>query len=324
MQLHRRHLLQMATSAAAMSVTLPAFAQSYPSQPIRIIVGYIAGGPNDIVARLIGHWLSERLSTQVIVENRTGANGNISTEMVVRAAPDGHTILLASAPNAINATFYQKLNFNFIRDIAPVASINSAPLTLIVTPAFPAKTIPEFIAYLKENPGKVAMASGGVGSTPHVSGELFQMLTGTKMLHVPYRGATPALTDLMSGQVQAYFATVPGTIEHIRAGRVRSLGISSATRLDALPDVPPIGDFVPGYETGNWYGLGVPRATPAEIIERLNKEVNAGLADPRLKARLNEVGGAPLVGTPADFGKHIAEETEKWAKVVTFSGARAD
>jgi tripartite-type tricarboxylate transporter receptor subunit TctC len=324
MQLHRRHLLQMATSAAAMSVTLPAFAQSYPSQPIRIIVGYIAGGPNDIVARLIGHWLSERLSTQVIVENRTGANGNISTEMVVRAAPDGHTILLASAPNAINATFYQKLNFNFIRDIAPVASINSAPLTLIVTPAFPAKTIPEFIAYLKENPGKVAMASGGVGSTPHVSGELFQMLTGTKMLHVPYRGATPALTDLMSGQVQAYFATVPGTIEHIRAGRVRSLGISSATRLDALPDVPPIGDFVPGYETGNWYGLGVPRATPAEIIERLNKEVNAGLADPRLKARLNEVGGAPLVGTPADFGKHIAEETEKWAKVVRFSGARAD
>jgi len=307
-----------------MPAASPAFAQGYPSQPIRIIVGYIAGGPNDIVARLIGHWLSERLNNQVIVENRTGANGNISTEMVVRAAPDGHTILLVSAPNAINATFYQKLPFNFIRDIAPVASINSAPLTLIVTPAFPAKTIPEFIAHLKANPGKVAMASGGVGSTPHVSGELFQMLTGTKMLHVPYRGATPALTDLMSGQVQAYFATVPGTIEHIRAGRVRSLGISSATRLDALPDVPPIGDFVPGYETGNWYGLGVPRGTPAEIIQRLNKEVNAGLADPRLKARLNEVGGAPLVGTPADFGKHIAEETEKWTKVVKFSGARAD
>jgi tripartite-type tricarboxylate transporter receptor subunit TctC len=322
--IHRRHFLRLATSAAALSAAPPAFVQAYPSQPIRIIVGYIAGGPNDIVARLMGQWLSERLNSQVIVENRTGANGNISTEMVVRAAPDGHTILLASAPNAINATFYQKLNFNFMRDIAPVASINSAPLTLIVTPSFPAKTIPEFVAHLKDNPAKVAMASGGVGSTPHVSGELFQMLTGTKMLHVPYRGATPALTDLMGGQVQAYFATVPGTLEHIRAGRVRSIGVSSATRLDVLPDVPPIGDSVPGYETSNWYGLGVPRSTPAEIVERLNKEVNAGLADPRLKARLNEVGGAPLVGTPADFGKFIAAETEKWAKVVQFSGAKAD
>ena len=324
MRIHRRHFMQLATSIAAVSAAPAAFAQAYPTQPIRIIVGYIAGGPNDIVARLIGQWLSERLNNQVIVENRTGANGNISTEMVTRAAPDGHTILLVSAPNAINATFYQKLPFNFIRDIAPVASINRAPLTLIVTPSFPAKTIPEFVAYLKANPGKVAMASGGVGSTPHVSGELFQMLTGTKMLHVPYRGATPALTDLMSGQVQAYFATVPGTLEHIRSGRVRSLGISSATSLDALPDVPPIGNFVPGYETSNWYGLGVPRGTPAEIVERLNKEVNAGLADPRLKARLNEVGGTVLTGSPADFGKYIAEETEKWAKVLQFSGTKAE
>ena len=324
MRIHRRHFMQLATSIAAVSAAPAAFAQAYPTQPIRIIVGYIAGGPNDIVALLIGQWLSERLNNQVIVENRTGANGNISTEMVTRAAPDGHTILLVSAPNAINATFYQKLPFNFIRDIAPVASINRAPLTLIVTPSFPAKTIPEFVAYLKANPGKVAMASGGVGSTPHVSGELFQMLTGTKMLHVPYRGATPALTDLMSGQVQAYFATVPGTLEHIRSGRVRSLGISSATSLDALPDVPPIGNFVPGYETSNWYGLGVPRGTPAEIVERLNKEVNAGLADPRLKARLNEVGGTVLTGSPADFGKYIAEETEKWAKVLQFSGTKAE
>jgi tripartite-type tricarboxylate transporter receptor subunit TctC len=317
MKLPRRKFLHLAAGAVALpAVSRFAWAQSYPSRPVRIIVTFLAGGSNDIVARLMGQWLSERLGQPFVIENRPGAGGNIGTEAVVRAPPDGYTLLLVCAPNAISATLYDKLNFNFIRDIAPVAGVVDVPAVVVVNPSFPAKTIPEFIAYAKANPGKINMASAGNGSTTHLSGELFKMMTGTNMQHVPYRGAPPALTDLIAGQVQVYFSNLPGSIEYVRAGKLRALAVTTGTRSDALPDVPTVGDFVPGYESSAWLGIGVPKSTPVEIVDTLNKEVNAGLADPKLKVRLADVGGAVLAGSPAGFGKLIADETEKWGKVI--------
>jgi tripartite-type tricarboxylate transporter receptor subunit TctC len=324
-ELPRRRFLHLSAGAAALpALSHIARAQAYPTIPVRIIVGFSAGGAGDILARLMGQWLSERLGQQFIIENRPGAGGNIGAEAVVRARPDGYTLLLALTPNAINATLYGKLNFNFIRDIAPVASIFRAPHVLNVNPSVPAKTVPEFIAYAKANPGKLSMGSGGIGSTQHVSGELFKMMTGVSMVHVPYRGGAPAVADLLAGQVQVNFDVLPEAVEYIRVGRLRALAVTTATRSEALPDIPTIGEFVPGYETSSWWGVGVPRNTPVEIIDKLNKEINAGLADPKLKARLADLGGTVLPGSPAEFGKFIAAETKKWAKVIKFSGAKAD
>jgi tripartite-type tricarboxylate transporter receptor subunit TctC len=299
-------------------------AQSYPSRPVRIIVGFPAGGGQDIVARLMGQWLSERLGHSFIIENRAGAGGNIATEAVVRASPDGYTLLLVGPPHAINATLYDKLNFNFIRDIASVASVVVVPLVMVVHPSVPATTVPEFIAYARANPGKLNMASGGNGSADHVAGELFKMMTGVNMVHVPYRGGGPALADLLGGQVQVYFGPMSQSIEYIKTGKLRALAVTTATRSEALPDIPAMGDFVPGYEAGSLYGIGAPRGTPAGIVDKLNKEVNAALADPNFKARIADLGGEVLAGSPADFGKLIADETGKWGKVVKFSGAKPD
>jgi tripartite-type tricarboxylate transporter receptor subunit TctC len=301
-----------------------ALALDFPTRPVHWVVGYPAGGTTDILARLVGQYLSERLGQQFVIDNRAGAGNNIGTELVANAAPDGYTLLLVNPANGINATLYDKLPFNFIRDIAPVAGIIRVPNVMEVNPGVPAKTVPEFVAYAKANPGKVNMASSGNGTSVHVSGELFKMMTGINMLHVPYRGAAPALTDLMGGQVQVMFDNLPSSIEYIRAGKLRALGVTTAARSEALPDVPAVGEVVPGYEASAWFGIGVPKGTPPEIIDKLNATVNAGLADPKLKARLADLGGAPMIGTPADFGKVIAEETEKWAKVVKFSGAKAD
>jgi tripartite-type tricarboxylate transporter receptor subunit TctC len=276
------------------------------------------------MARLMGQWLSERLGQSFVIENRPGAAGNIGTEAVVKSPPDGYTLLLAGTPNTINATLYEKLNFVFLRDIAPVAGIIRFPLVMVVNPSVPAKTVPEFTAYAKAKPGKINMASGGIGTTPHVAGELFQMMTGVSMIHVPYRGAAPALTDLLAGQVQVYFANTVASIEYIRAGKLRPLAVTTATRWEGLPDIPPVNDFVSGYEASAVSGLGAPKATPAEIVDKLNKEVNAALADPKIKARLADLGGTPLVGSPADFGKLIAEETEKWGKVIKFAGIKPE
>jgi tripartite-type tricarboxylate transporter receptor subunit TctC len=302
----------------------PARALDYPTRPVHLIVGYPAGGTTDILARLVGQYLSERLGQQFIIDNRSGAGNNIGTEVVVNAAPDGYTLLLVNPANAINATLYEKLPFNFIRDIAPVAGIIRVPNVMEVNPAVPAKTVAEFIAYAKANPGKVNMASSGNGTSIHVSGELFKMMTGVDMLHVPYRGSAPALTDLMGGQVQVLFDNMPSSVEYLKAGKLRPLAVTTAARADALPGVPTVAETVPGYEASAWFGLGAPKGTPAEIVDKLNAAVNAGLADPKLKARLTDLGGAMLKGTPADFGKVIVEETEKWAKVVKFSGARPD
>ena len=302
----------------------PARALDYPVRPIHLVAGYPAGGTVDIVARLMGQYLGERLGQQFIIDNRAGAGNNIATELVANAAPDGYTLLLVNPANGINATLYPKLPFDFIRDIAPVAGIIRVPNVMEVNPAVPAKTVAEFIAYAKANPGKINMASSGNGTSVHVSGELFKMMTGIDMLHVPYRGAAPALTDMLGGQVQVLFDNMPSSIEYIRAGRLRALGITTMTRSDALPGVPTVAETVPGYEASAWFGLGAPKGTPAEIVDKLNAAVNAGLADPKLKARLADLGGAMLVGTPADFGKLIVEETEKWAKVVKFSGAKPD
>jgi tripartite-type tricarboxylate transporter receptor subunit TctC len=299
-------------------------ALDYPTRPVHVIVGYPAGGTTDILARLVGQYLSERLGQQFIIDNRSGAGNNIGTEAVVGAAPDGYTLLLVNPANAINATLYEKLPFNFIRDIAPVAGIIRVPNVMEVNPAVPAETVAEFITYAKANPGKVNMASSGNGTSIHVSGELFKMMTGVDMLHVPYRGSAPALTDLMGGQVQVLFDNMPSSVEYIKAGKLRPLAVTTATRVDALPGVPTVAETVPGYEASAWFGLGAPKGTPAEIVDKLNAAVNAGLADSKLKARLADLGGTMLVGTPADFGKLIAEETEKWAKVVKFSGARPD
>jgi tripartite-type tricarboxylate transporter receptor subunit TctC len=313
------------TGAAALpAASRIAMAQTYPARPVRIIVGFAASGGNDILARLMGQWLSERLGQQFVIENRPGAAANIATEAVVRAASDGYTLLLVGPPNAINATLYDKLSFNFLRDIAPVAGISREANIVEVHPSVPAKTIPEFIAHAKANPGKINMASAGIGSAGHVAGELFKMKTGVNLTHVPYRGLAPALTDLIGGQVHICFANLRGSIEHVRAGRLRALAVTTATRSEVLPDIPTVDEFVPDYEASSTFGLGAPRNTPIDIVDRLNKEVNAGLGDPKFKARLADFGGTALPGSPADFGRIMAEETEKWGKVVKFSGAKAD
>jgi tripartite-type tricarboxylate transporter receptor subunit TctC len=325
MKLLRREFLQLAVGAAALpAATRLARAQAYPTRPVHVIAGFAAGGGVDITARLIGQWLSERLGQSFITENRPGAGGNIGTETVVNAAPDGYTLLLATVPNAVNATLYDKLNFNFIRDIAPVAGIIRVPQVILVNPSVPANTVPELIAYAKANPGKVNMASAGNGSAPHMAGELFNVMAGVNMVHVPYRGQGPALTDLLGGQVQVLFATTPGTTEYIRTGKLRGLAVTTASRAEVLPDLPTVGDFVPGYEASQWYGLSAPKSTPAEIVERLNKDINAALADPKMKARFADIGGEALTGSPADFGKLIAAETEKWGKVVRAAGLKPE
>ena len=322
MNLVRRRLLCLA--GAAMAAPTLAWSQAYPSRPIHMVVGFAAGGGADIIARLIGQALSERLGQQIVVDNRPGAGTNIATEVAVKAAPDGYTLLLANSPNTINATLYDNLSFDFIRDIAPVASIGRVPLVMVVNPALPAKTVPEFIAYAKANPGKVNMGSGGNGAPDHMSGELFKAMAGVPMVHVPYRGVAPAIADLLGGQVQVIFGTMPAVIALIKSGKLRALAVTTAMRSDELPDVPAIGEFVPGYEASQWYGIGAPRNTPAEVIARLNHETNVVLADPKMKARLAELGASALSGTPADFGKLIVDETAKWAKVVKISGAKPD
>jgi tripartite-type tricarboxylate transporter receptor subunit TctC len=317
MKLPRRNFLHLAAGAAALPA-LPriARAQTYPTRPVRLIVGAPAGGGFDIVARLMGQWLSERLGQSFVIENRPGAGSNIATEVVVRALPDGYTLLLVTAVNTISTSLYEKLGFNLSRDIAPVAGITRVPEVMVANLSVPSRTVPEFIAYAKANPGKLTMASGGVGTPSHLDGELFKTMTGVDMLHVPYRGTAPSLTDLLGGQVQVTFTSMHSVIEYIRAGRLRALAVTAATRSDALPDIPTVGEFLPGYEGGIWYGLGAPKATPAEIVDKLNKEVNAALDDLKLKARLADFGGTPLPGSPVEFGKLIAEETDKWGKVI--------
>jgi tripartite-type tricarboxylate transporter receptor subunit TctC len=323
MNLARRRFLHVAAGAAA-SAAAPrlAWAQAYPTRPVRLLVGFAPAGGNDIAARLMGRWLSERLGQQIIVENRPGAGTNVATEAVVHARPDGYTLLLVSTPAAINATLYEKLNFNFIRDIAPIASIAHVPTVMVVHPSVPADTLPAFIAYAKANAGKVNMGSAGIGSSGHLTGELFKLMAGVDLVHVPYRGNGPALTDLLGGQIQVLFATAPSAIEYIRSKQLRALGVTTATRSQALPDIPTIGEFVPGYEAISWYGLGAPTKTPAEIIDRLNKETNAGLADPQLSARFVNLAVEPLSMTAAEFGKFVADETEKWGKVIRAAGIK--
>ena len=317
MKLSRRHFQQLAAGAMALPIAAPgANAQAWPSRPVRWIVGYAPGGGNDIVARLMGQWFSERLGQPVLIDNRPGAATNMAAEAVVHAAPDGYTLLLVGQPNAINATLYETLPFNFIRDIAPVAGIMTVPNVMVINPSFPAQTVPEFIAYAKANPGKVNMASAGNGSAAHLAGELFMSMTGVSMVHVPYRGQAPAIADVLAGQVQVLFATSPASMEHVKAGKLKALAVTTEGRAEALPDLPTVGDFVPGYEASAWYGVGAPRKTPDDIIERLNKETNAGLADPKLKVRLADLGGTLIPGSPAQFGKLIAADTEKWAKVI--------
>lgn len=323
MKLPRRTFLHLATGAAALpAVSRFAWAQAYPTRPVRLIAPFPPGGVIDLFARLIGQWLSERLGQPVVIENRVGAGGNVGTEAVVRAPPDGYTLLQVGTNNAWNASLYDKLNFNFIRDIAPVATIYRGSSVLVVHPSFPTNSVPELIAYAKAHPGKINMASGGIGSAQHVYGEMFKMMTGVDMLHVPYRGGGPALADLLAGQVPLMFDTMATSIEHIRAGKLRALAVTGARRAEVLPDIPTVGEFVPGYEASGWQGIGAPGNTPAEIIGKLNQEINAGLADPRIKARIADLGYTVFASSPADFGKFIAEETEKWAKVITFSGAK--
>jgi tripartite-type tricarboxylate transporter receptor subunit TctC len=325
MKLPRRQFLHLAAGAAALPVASRiARAQAYPARPVRLIAPFAPAGSTDIIARLMGQWLSERLGQQFVIDNRPGGGGNIGTEAVVRAPADGYTLLVVGAWNAINATLYAKLNFDLMRDIAPVASVIRGAYVMVVNPSVPAKTVPEFIAYAKANPGKVTMASSGIGAPPHVIGELFKMMAEVNLVHVPYRGSGPALVDLLAGQVQVSFPSMTSSIGYIRAGTLRALAVTTAERSDALLDIPTVGEFVPGYEASAWSGIGAPRNTPVEVIDKLNKEINAGLADPKIKARLAELGNAPLALSPADFGKLIAEETKKWAKVVKFSGAKAE
>src|SRR5437016_164036 len=325
MKLPRRNFLHLAAGAAALpALSRIARAQTYPMRPVRIIVGQAAGSGSDIAARLLGQRLSERLGQPFVVENRPGAGGNIATEAVVRALPDGYTLLLVTAANAINATLYDKLSFVFIRDIAPVAGIFRVPQVMEVNPSFPAKTVPEFIAFAKANPGKVNMASAGIGSVHHVAGELFKFMTGVDMVHVPYRGTTPALTDLLAGQAQVMFDVTPSSTPHTSAGKLRPLAVTTATRADVLPEMPIMGDFVPGYEASAWLGFGAPKDTPGAIIGMLNREVNAGLADPAIKTRIADLGGTVLAISPAEFGKLITDETEKWAKVVKFANIKPE
>jgi tripartite-type tricarboxylate transporter receptor subunit TctC len=325
MKLPRRQFLYLAAGAATLpAASQIAWAQSYPSRPVRIIVGLAAGGGTDIVARLIAQWLSEKLGQSFVVENRPGAAGNVATEAVVNAAPDGYTLLAVSPGAAINATLYDKLNFDFLRDMAPVAGLLRVANVMAVTTSLPVKSVPEFIAYAKANPSKISYGSAGVGSSNHLSGELLKMMTGAPMVHVPYRGAAPALTDVISGQVQVIFSAVTSTIEYIKADKLRALAVTSATRVETLPDLPTIAEFVPGYEAINWWGIAAPKATPIEIVDKLNKEINAALADPRIRSRLEELGGPPLAGSPADFGKLIADETQKWARVIRAANIKPD
>jgi tripartite-type tricarboxylate transporter receptor subunit TctC len=325
MKLPRRQVLHLMAGAAALpAVSRVARAQTYPTRPVRILVGFAAGQAIDIIVRVIAQWLSDQLGQQFVVENRPGAGGNIATEVVVRSAPDGYTLIAVGMNNTINATLYEKLSFNFIRDIAPIASILRAPQVMLVNPSVPANTVLEFITYAKANPGKINMASAGNGSPTHLSGELFKMMTGINLLHVPYRGSPAALTDLISGQVQVMFDNVASSIGHIRAGKLRALAVTTGTRWEGLPDIPPVSDFVPGFETGGLAGFGAPKDTPAEIVQKLNKEVNAALDDAKVKARLVELGGTILPGSPADFGELIAEETEKWGKVIRAANIKAE
>jgi tripartite-type tricarboxylate transporter receptor subunit TctC len=322
MKLSRRRALHVAAAGTVALLMVPsiASAQTYPARPVRIVVGFAAGGTGDLLARLIGQWLSERFGQPIIVDNRPGGGGNISAEAVVRAPPDGYTLLQVGTSHAVNTTLY-KLDFDLMRDIAPVAGIARAHLVMLVHPSFPAKTVPEFIAYAKANPGKINMASAGSGSSPRLAGELFKLMTGIEMVHVPYRGGAPAMSDLIAGQVQVMFSNLPA-VEYVRAGKLHALAVTTPERSDEFPDVPTIGEFVPGYEASAWYGIGAPEGTPADIIDKLNKETNAALADPKIKARLAEFGGTILAGSPVDFGKFIAAETEKWAKVVKFAGIK--
>ena len=324
MKLGRRTFLHLTVSAAALPM-LPAiaWAETYPSRPVRWIVGFTPAGGNDIVARLMGQWLTERLGQPFVIENRPGAGTNIATEAVVNAPPDGYTLLLANLASAINTSLYEKLNFNFLRDIAPVAGISQAPLVMAVHPSFPAKTVAEFIAYAKSKPGKINMGSAGIGSAGHLAGELFKMMADVNLVHVPYRGNAPALTDLIAGQLDVVFPSAASAIEYVRTGKVRGLAVTGATRTDALPDLPTVAEFIRGYEASSFYGIGVPKATPVEIVDRLNREVNAGLADPKMKSRLADLSGVALPGSPADFSRLIADETEKWAKVIKFAGIKA-
>jgi tripartite-type tricarboxylate transporter receptor subunit TctC len=326
MKLPRRRFLYLAASAATIPVmSRTGWAQSYPSRPARIVVGFAAGSSPDITARLMGHWLSERLGQPFIIDNKPGAGTNIGTEAVVRAPPDGHTLLWATTPNAINATFYDRLKFNFIEEITPVAAVIRLPNVMLMSPSVPAKTVPEFIAYAKANPDKINMASAVVGGVDHVAGELFKMMSGISMVHVPYRGGGASLfADLLSGQVQVSFPATAASLGYIRAGRLHALAITTAMRSPALPGVPTVSEFVPGYEASAWHGVGAPKNTPAGIVARLNEEINAGLADPKIAAQLSALGGTAIAGSPSEFGKLIAEETEKWGKVITFAGIRAD
>jgi tripartite-type tricarboxylate transporter receptor subunit TctC len=325
MKLLRRQFLGLAGAvAAAPALSKHAVARDYPTRPVRIVAGFAAGGGVDITARLIGQWLSERLGQSFVIENRPGAGGNIGTEAVVNAAPDGTTLLLATVPNAVNATLYAKLNFNFIRDIAAVAGIIRVPMVMLLNPSVPANTVAEFISYAKANPDKVNMASAGNGSAPHLAGELFKMMAGVNLVHVPYRGQGPALSDLLGGQVQVLFAATPGTADYITTGKLRALAVTTAARAEVLADLPTIGTFIPGYEASQWYGIGAPKATPAGIIEKLNREINAGIADSGMKARFAAIGGEPLPGPPAVFGKLIAEETEKWGQVIRAAGIKPE
>jgi len=325
MKLPRRQFLHLAPVAAALpAVSRIAWAQAYPSRPVRLIVPLAPAGATDIVARLMGQWLSERLGQQFVIDNRPGGGANIGTEAVVRAPADGYTLLMVGSFQTINATLYDKLNYNFIRDIAPVGSVIRYPYVMLVNPSVPAKSVPEFIAYAKANPRKLNMASPGIGSGPHIAGELFKMMAGVDLIHVPYRGAGPALTDLLGGQVQVSFASMPSSIQYIRAGKLRALAVVTATRSEVLPDVPTIGEFVPGYEASSWFGVGAPKDTPAEIVDKVNKEINAGLADPNIEARLAALGGTVLALSPADFGKLIADETEKWGNVIRALNIKAE
>jgi tripartite-type tricarboxylate transporter receptor subunit TctC len=325
MILPRRQFLRLGAAAIALpALSRGADAQIYPTRPVRLISPFPAGGPNDILARLIGPWLSERLGQPFIIENRVGAGGNLGTEAAVKAAPDGHTLLMIGVVNTINATLYAKLAFDFERDIVPVAGVMRVPNVVTVNPSVPARTIPELISYAKSNPGKLSMASGGTGTASHVAGELFKMMTGVDMVHVPYRGAAPALTDLIGGQVQIMFDIMSNSIEHVRAGRLRALAVTTTVRSEALPGIQTVADFIPGYEASAWFGVGAPRNMPAEVLNRLNKEINAGLSDAKIKARLADLGGTVFVSSPADFARFIAEDAEKWAKVVRFSGIKAE
>ena len=320
----RRFSILAGAAAAPLAAVRIARAQGYPARPVRLVVGFPAGGAADITARLIGQWLSERIGQPVVIENRPGAGTNIGTEAVVKAAPDGYTLLLISAANTINATLYERLNFNFIRDIAPVAGLIRGPLVMEVHPSVPARTVPEFIAYAKARPGMINMGSAGNGTPGHMSGELFRMMTGLDLVHVPYRGGAPALTDLLAGQVQVMFDNLPTSIEYIRAGKLQALAVTTAARSDMLPDVPTVSEFVPDYEVSSWFGIGAPASTPADIVDKLHAEISVALADPRLRTRIADLSGVPLPMSPRELALLIVAETEKWAKVITFSGAKAE